>query len=206
MSTAWRSLARRGEDAIRLVSRGVCKLSSLEIGVLLEHLMAANKSLKSLSVSQRESVSRQVLSWGTAFRAAVTASSISWMRSLARLADIHAKHLESAALNARMKEWRVCIGAKASLAGGLAKPSKMAYRWVRGLAGWQQNPIGDIEENDAVPDDPTMNVLDGQDSLHAISGRQQKVPLADQAAIEREANSWAQLWRCEGPYVPPAFS
>ena len=58
------------------------------------------------------------------------------------MADKRANKLEAVARNARLKEWRAMIGATTE--GGNAKtPTRLAYRWLKGLTGWARSPVSD---------------------------------------------------------------
>ena len=90
--------------------------------------------------------------------------------------------------------------------GAQACPTKYAFRWIRGLAGWQRSPMGKMFENDAVPSEPMEDdVQHGLLALGDSADRNKAIPLADQAAVERQAGTWAQLWRAEEQYSTPSF-
>ena len=48
----------------------------------------------------------------------------------------------------RSLKWKTAIGT----ASATKMPTRLAYRWVKGLTGWQQSPIGEMAANDEVPD------------------------------------------------------
>ena len=129
-----------------------------------------------------------------------------WIQSLAKLADAKAKKLENATAKLRAAHWRRRVGAVVAQHGATPGPTKCAYHWVRGLAGWQRNPVGQLGENDMVPDEESEEDsyckaaanIDSLDSCKAI-------PLSDQAAVERQAADWATLWRVEEQYAAPTF-
>ena len=69
------------------------------------------------------------------------------------MADLKAKKLEAVSRHERMKAWRTAIGASAS-APGSKTPTRLAYRWLKGLAGWAASPKGADTANDEVPAEP----------------------------------------------------
>ena len=145
-------------------------------------------------------------SFASALGSAIHASSFHCVRSLARLADIQAKRLEDAALRTRRAQWKERVGGSAPSSTDHPRPTKLAYRWM-GLAGWQPSGIGDIEANDAIPCDPEEDDCQPEDNLlvqHALVAST-KAPLADQAAVEKQADEWARLWRAEDTYSTPTF-
>ena len=106
----------------------------------------------------------------------------------------------------RSNEWRLRIGAAAPGPGVLASPTKLAYRWARGLAGWQPGPVGNIEGNDAVPCDPCDGETEGEAEWQRTDKPESiKVPLADQAAVERQAKEWSDLLKVDEPYQLPSY-
>ena len=121
---------------------------------LLGHLSAATTSTNALRGSHKTELVQQAYAWTTSLRSAVVAASQNWLRSLADLADSKAKKLELQVASLRRAQWRCRIGAVSSEPGGTACPTKYAYRWVRGLTGWQRSPIGQVADNDAIPAAP----------------------------------------------------
>jgi hypothetical protein len=142
--------------------------------------------------------------------AATTAGSNRWAESLAAAARKKASLLEQTAARSKSDKWRKWLGATDSERSCLIAPSKRAYRWVKGLAGWEQSSIGDARLNDDIPDDGDNNTEYDDASgisadpehttLSAQNGDGINEPLCDQAGIEVEANSWAELW-AEGIYL-----
>ena len=205
-SATWRSLAKRAQDLIKMMLESNGALSGTKAVVMRGHLGAAQKAAMSLSNSQRETAGRKMLSWGSSLAAAVRTSSVQWIRSLSSVAEIHAKQLEALALNTRRAEWRALVGGSDAKPNALASPSKLAHRWVKGLAGWQHSPVGDIQQNDAIPCDQDNGELEDEMLVqHAVTSRCQQVPLADQAAVEKQADDWVRLWKTDEPYRMPNF-
>ena len=168
LSVMWRSLARRAQDVARLVAEGVHMLPHIKHQVLCGHLSASSIAARSVCIGVRAETERQVSSWAVSLRSAVAAASQHWICSLATHAYARAKKLEAATSKLRASQWRAHIGASSSPSGAPASPTKFAYRWVRGLTGWQHSPIGCGHENDAIPSEPLEDDLDDQ-STEVIS-------------------------------------
>ena len=190
ISCAWRASARRANDARRVLLRGVA--SSLESTVVDAHVKAADFAHKRLCRSLRAEHAPMFLDWARAFRQAVQAGHVQWFASLASIADRKAMTYESTTAARRLSDWRVRIGAKTSSLNTVGRPTKAAYRWVRGLARWNHSPMGDMSHNDAIPSDPVEENDDHplEDELSPFLpttvGRQ--VPLSDQATVEAKAD------------------
>ena len=210
LSAMWRSLARNAQDRGRLVVEGISALTATKMSVLEGQLTAAPAAIRALCISKRAEAEQPVLAWTLALRSAVWASSQCWIQSLAAVADIKAQKLEMLTARARSAQWRARIGASSPKEGHPACPTQYAYRWVRGLAGWQPSPIGHTSENDSVPSEPTGDSFDDEVTMDSVSHGpdvyDRLIPLADQAAVEKEANTWAQLWKSDDQYCMPSFS
>ena len=111
-----------------------------------------------------------------------------------------------------MSEWRTAIGATTSSPVGKT-PTRLAYRWLKGLAGWAASPKGPETANDAVPSEPDefddlqlhqdggpTPTFMGSSRVQTFSGSNRTTPLCDQAVVDSEANKWAELWREEASY------
>ena len=95
-------------------------------------------------------------------------------------------------------------------------PSKRAFQYMRGVSGWARSPKGAQALNDETPDQFSdahdTDLLDAVDAeglghdakaIRRIWGEPSaaSVPLCDQAAVEQEANSWAELWNEGAQYT-----
>ena len=85
-------------------------------------------------------------------------------------------------------------------------PSRNAFRWTKGLAGWTNSPIGTQGQKDAMPDEygDLGDTGEGLDRPRRWIGSAceacSAVPLCDQADVEQEADTWAELWDELGTY------
>ena len=109
-----------------------------------------------------------------------------------------------------MASWRLAIGATTKT----GTPTRLAYRWLKGLTGWSKSPIGDDKCNSNVPAEPEGDgdaendheikqdsVFRGSSDVQRLSGSARLTRLCDQAVVEQEALSWGKLWR-EGLAYP----
>ena len=122
------------------------------------------------------------------------------------IAKQKAEAIEMGVRRARQMQWREWLKGPAIGANTARAPTKEAFRWVKGIAGWSKSPIGTIQQNEACPseavitDEHDETTIDPEDVVHAEARwmhATSKVPLSAQADIEDEANQWASLW-CEG--------
>ena len=174
--------------------------------VVVQHVGAAGAATAALCHSQREEFEQPVRRWAGQFAAAVAARSSCWLRSLSSIADSCAKKLEARVAALRLADWKVRLGAGEPKGA----PKGAAFRWLKGQAGWQPSPQGDPERNEDVLQDPeeSPRSLEDDDVLLAAGAHARaQVPLCDQAAVEQEADAWAQLWQedrqYDGPALPP---
>jgi hypothetical protein len=169
--------------------------------------MAVATAANSLCNSQRAANEPVVKAWASSLHAAVGRGADNWVQSLATMANAKAKKLEEAAHRLRAVEWKSAIGVTSTA----RMPTKLAYRWVKGLTGWQQSPIGEAAANDGVPDIGEAEQEAYVDEAFAgipaevLARGKRRLPLCDQAVVEAEANKWAELWQ-EGKSCVLAYS
>ena len=202
-SVMWRAAARRAQDIARIIGRGLLLSSEAHREAVTRHLQAVTSAARTVCNSMRPSVEPQIARWASGLRAAVAKASPAWLASLAKVADMKAMTIENSNSRSRLRGWRIRLGA---VTGSTPKagPTKAAYRWVRGLAGWQHSPIGAAELNDAVPDVGEDGCVDPEPGvLEVPSGV--KAPLADQMVVESHADELAHLWQEGEDYVLPPW-
>ena len=105
ISVMWRLMARRAEDSARIIGGGMLGASEVRQKALAGHLQAATRAVCTLCNSKRASVESQVSGWASSMWAGVAAASLSWLRSLAKLADIKAKIAEDVNYRASSRLW-----------------------------------------------------------------------------------------------------
>ena len=208
VSSLWRNLSMRADETIRMLARTQAGCPTPK-GVL-QHSAAAKLAAKTLCNSLRADIQPQVDAWAAAFDKAVAAGSLHWLASLHTVAKIKAAKLEAQVAAARLKEWKQRLGAIPSEQGGFKRPTKAAYRWLRGPTGWQPSQIGSISQNDDVPmaGDDFFDCDNEEEALIPVGGQvstDAKIPLSDQAMVNLEAEKWASLWLESEDYVQPEF-
>ena len=203
----WRSLAQRAEDVQRLLSRQPCLPN--HCAAMIDHLTAASKASRSLPKAMQELHGIQVQAWASSFHLATKSCSPHWLTSLKKLATIKAAALEAITEKCRQSEWQVAIGAKAKAnALNKAMPTKLAYRWMRGPVGWQTSTTGPAHLNECIPQEPdehqTLWVESEPFSAPEEEGDDIEMEvLADQAAVEHEANQWEGTLEGKGGVQEP---
>jgi hypothetical protein len=104
------------------------------------------------------------------------------------------------------------VGSSIFFTAAAATPTKVAYRWIKGNAGWTQNPAGPIVKNDDVPDEDDLPIAQQQEGSQCLVPSQSQldqnleVPLSDQAAVDKQADEWGTLWQELKEYEAPAFN
>ena len=170
-----------------------------------KQVTGSKRVLKTLADRQRVQLQPEIGRWCQGLERAVSANSSRWAKSLAKAARTKAQNIEEIAANKRSEGWRAWLGATEHERKGLCPPSKGAYRWVKGLAGWASSRVGKQSQNDAIPAEDEHGVQDdveGYRDIHDLGeheteqehGDDTLTPLCDQASLEQEANGWAHLW------------
>ena len=100
--------------------------------------------------------------WLVAMLTMVGQANVSGVTCLSNVADDKAKLLEVAAQRKARQAWRQWLSDGRLRRRGLGKASsKNTYRWVRGLAGWTQSPVGMEELNDDFPAAESVGIAGG---------------------------------------------
>ena len=157
VSSSWRGLAKRATESANTVSRQA--VDTAQFRILQSHLRFLPRAAELIPKRDRLQHSGATFKFAKSFLAAVDARSSHWLCSLACLAKKKAADLEAATASMRKNFWRQMIGA-APEPGQTKKPrpTKAAYRYIRGSEGWTPSPIGKIEFQDGIPDDPQDNI------------------------------------------------
>ena len=217
LAGAWREAAKRAEDIARLKAQEekntLCKPRR---EALAAHLAAIKQLSSKLPNGVPTQLKAKLSTWVERLERALKSGDKKSALSLVGAANILAKQLETDTKADRMKEWRNAIGATGD-DGAARTPTRLAYRWLKGLTGWSKSPLGPQSCNDSVPDQPQEHDEDpdlpqdnvtaadarykGSDSVQQFCGSARLTPLCDQAVVETEANQWAKLWQ-EGQKYP----
>ena len=208
-SATWRQLAQRADEVTGILSNRAAGGGAL----LARHLR------KAACIVERDAsdAGPERRAWWTAVVERLLAGDLLAVRRLAAVARGAARRMEAQTRARGLAEWRQWLTSPADTAQqGPARPSRGAYRWVRGLAGWSRSPVGLSSQNDAVPGEGAVfeeddRITDGAHPDHdrpciwAAEGAAADEPLCDQADIEAEADRWARLWH-EGAAYPCPFT
>ena len=213
LSVMWRTLASRADETKRFLEMGVNTLRPSQARLLAQHPASAPAAAGRLCRTQRAEVEPLVRAWDASLHAAANWNTPVWALSLATVARAKAKKLEEATQRSRALEWRVAIGATGVVKNASRAPTRFAYRWVKGLAGWQQSPVGDALANEAVPDvghdgeveENLDEIYVGNPAEDLVKGKS-LIPLSDQATVEAEADKWAALWQEGEHYAASEWS
>ena len=159
----------------------------------------------------------QAFKFSVAFDSAVDAHSVCWLNSLAKLAIKKAEAIEQKVASCRRQHWKEVIGVTDALGTKKSKPTKAAFRFVRGTEGWMSSPVADVRIEANVPRDPDgpPDVHDCLDDVYLHNELSEFVPdgngalmapLSDQGNAERQAATWAELWQVLIVFIPTWFA
>ena len=210
----WRAQAQRVDRVARAFSRGDNDASQWhELQHTLTEAYSAHHRLpKKSRCEESDAIGR----WAGALHTAVMQRCSKSLLALKTAALVKAKKSEAAVASARAREWRVCMGIQADKPQDTARPSRLAYRWIKGLTGWVKSALGSKEANDQVKaegegddaesvDDETYDDLPSLKPTLTTDDKQHLEPLADQAEVDKEAAEWAELWQHTADYEEPQF-
>ena len=132
-----------------------------------------------------------------------------WSHALAAAATKRGDEVVRKNCQARTKEWREILACKSKQDRVMQRPSAIAFRWLKCGAGWMRSPLGPAQLNDGVPGEQDEELpLEEEDRLllqAAQADTSEVIPLADQAAVEQECNTWAELWGEGKEYPAPVI-
>jgi len=202
LSIFWRNVAQRFDEVARLIERRGPD------GAFLARRHVFKCSLAIAGLDDVDGVRQLADEWFKAMIGACNAGDVLVMRRLIAVARKRAKVVEDRNQRQKAAEWRKSLGMQRSDPNAPMAPTKRAFQWVRGTAGWSKSPVGEAWRNDIVPDlDDLCDLPPGGDDPDG--GRQRLVqgprdatltPLSDQADVDKEGDGWAALWREDQPY------
>ena len=206
VSAKWRELSKRAKDVSRILTHPHLYPPDSFHHIILSHLRAATRAAAEIPRATRAEHGDSFGSWSQGFMAAIRTGTTAWSESLSRLADKKAEKLERATAKHRSAHWRSLIGATTGTTQCSARPTSFAYRWVKGLAGWTPSQVDLDSWHDGVPYEGEEA---DEDELVSHAGRHDctiSVPLSDQATVEKQADSWARLWKEGEDYHLPTMN
>ena len=127
--------------------------------------------------------------------------------ALVAIARRQAAQLDGHTRTQQNKAWEVWLHGDGEKRG--LQPTKRAFLYVRGAVGWTRSPLAVAEDYDeAIPCEDIE--VTARDVEHASFSRvwsasAKRSPLCDQAAVEHEADAWADQW-LEGGHYPDCFT
>ena len=187
----WRSLARRFQETASLLAR----LNPSNCSIIVRHLVKAWDALARFTATDDANAAANA--WLHAMTGAVTTMNGVAVLQLVKVADLAAHKAETSARHAQSKAWRDRLRNETN--SRRRNPSRQAFRWIKDLATWTPNPVGDQLANDDIPCERDWDVEFGdlpqgvssleRCRLYTSFTQSNTVPLCDQASIEKEANS-----------------
>lgn len=87
-------------------------------------------------------------------------------------------------------------------------PSRLAFRYVRGIGGWARSPIGNETNAGETPNADEFDDNAGDPDYDLVAeycGETCASPLSEQGALDKEAEGWGQNWAVDAPYQQPVF-
>ena len=141
-ATAWRILGRRADEVAACLAKLTDNNSWRTKHNVNKQVIGSRRILKTLTDKLQTQLQPEIDRWCKGLEGAVSAKSDRWAKSLAKAARIKAQLIEEVAAKKRTEGWRAWLGATESERKGLCPPSKGAYRWAKGLAGWAPSKTG----------------------------------------------------------------
>ena len=142
LAGAWREAARRASDVVRLnrqAEKGA--LDAAQLDALKGHSAAISNISSRLPAGVPSDLKTELDNWAEHYERARKSDNRKTILQLTNLADIKGKKMEEAQKLEKMNDWRIAIGATAATSGAMT-PTRLAYRWLKGLTGWTRSPIG----------------------------------------------------------------
>ena len=208
-SAILRAMARRLDDSIALLRKGTSPKDPRITANSAGNVKTCNsKQLRSPEVNLPG-----VRSWCVQAEKALSAGDAVKASQLLKTIKKKAQGLETDEAKQRQRRWVKALTCTAEQAkrhsGHGQRLSRLAFRWVKGVAGWSRSTVGCTHEEDALPAaEPGSAPLpdDGTAKGEAEpDGHPVPVPRSDQAEIEATAAAWAKLWESNKDYTPPCF-
>ena len=194
----WRSMAKRLHEVAAWAPR---QRSDYEEALVQKHLARIRDAVTEICTLRPEAANATT-AWHAAVVAAAAAgvSETVWQLSLVAVT----KAAKEEALN-RAKHTKRFTAASKNGTIKTTSPSRQAYTWSRGGAGWVHSPVGPEWRNDDVTSVGDTEHDDLEAYIPAANAESQcdgeaRAPLHDQAQVEAEADGWAKQWNEGGQY------
>ena len=207
LAAVWKEMANRAQDIDRIQNRPKTDSRVQAQQEAIEgHFSAIRNISNKLLKGVPDDLQNQVTTWTKQWLKATANNNTRAASHLTRQAAEKGKNLESKARAERMTRWRNAIGATSSTPH-TKTPTRLAYRWLKGLTGWSKSPLGDEASNKVIPEEPdevdelgpgagpeASRTYKGNADIQVRCGSARLTPLCDQAVVENECNGWVKLW------------
>ena len=216
-SSCWRAAASAAHDAAKLWKAPENRRTAVWSVAVLAHTAALRLKLRGKCPTIPADQLEQMRSWCSRLEEANLVTSSFRCASLAKVATIKAEKVETALCRARQNGWKEALGAGLWADGRAKAPTRLAYRWAKGFAGWTRSCVAARTElqDDVIPDEPCElhddDLLATNASAAAerprciaptdLSGR--IIPLSDQQTADREGEGWGEWWKIGEAYHDP---
>ena len=145
----WRRLARKADLAARLIAKGAMTGEQR-----IDNLLAKGKATVRWATSKPcyEAEADALRCWIAALELAVHACDATAVMTVAGQAARKITFVANAMRAARNKMWRAFMRGEPGKAGHGYRPSRRAYQYIRGPAGWTAAPVAALDQEDQVPE------------------------------------------------------
>ena len=213
VSRLWRYSATTAKEAQKAITNKHMSGHRARVATAQKHIDDIDKKSKGDLKSLPEHEAETLRKWANSLKAAMLAESPKWCESLAQVASKKAEKIEQAATSKKQSLWREMVGGGTDQGGKARTPTGLAYRWSKGICGWNSSPtIADIqdatefleepEEGEELQDD-WSNADQFLKVIKAGNASGNVAPACDQVAVEKEAAAWSELWRSQNDYSDP---
>jgi len=205
VSATLRAMARRLDDSIQLVSKGMPATDSrIRTNVSNNAKACEMKILRSPDVNLAG-----LRAWCSLSDKALLESDFGKASTLLGTLGKKALKLEEKQSKEVQTKWKQALtqssAMKVKSRGHGGRLSRLAYRWVKGVAGWSRSTVGPAGDEHCIPEaDPgdrpdqiqvTKGVNSGYGTGSAVA------PRSDQGEVDAIAKTWAQLWQTDMEYA-----
>ena len=201
ISADLRAMSCRAQEIAALVKKGFATTDGRVEALCLRNRKAAGcKHIADSGVN-----ASGLLGWCKEVEKAATAADHGRICAIRKVLDKKAAKIEDDDSRERAVEWRNTMtrggNGKRPVHGKML--SRLAYRWVKGLAGWDHAKLIKENDQDSIPElQPGDKPYDEHASCttRQPNGDAASAPASDQASVDQTAEMWADLWDSKGEY------
>jgi len=203
ISVAWRVLATRAEECANILRHPSPGAADVVARQVRKMLMLIAKWGETATAPTAASWVHTVVKIVNAVSSDPCAGGHSTLRGLIHMARQKAVKIEIGISATATKEWTGWIKGNPATSEAGKRPTKRAFRYVKGLAGWESSSIGRQIQNDeanqmaddAAEGDEAVMADDGSARTWTDPDSSGHVPLSEQADVEGEGDAWAGVWQ-----------